>query len=119
MLSLRRMVRQEARQQLDRRTRRAALQSPQLDMPCAERNQIHPHPAYSVDVAGALVARIQCRGAIAVVDAPYVEEAVVGIAQTREVLRIGAEGDAFDAEGVVAEGCEGNVRRCFFRCRED
>lgn len=87
-------------------------------MSCAESNQIHAHPADAIDIARALVAREQCRRAIAIVDVPYIQESVVGIAQASQVLRIGAEGDALDAKGVIAKGREGNIRRCLLGSRE-
>lgn len=80
----------------------------------AKRDEVHAHPADSIDIACALVAGVQRRRAIPIIDVPYVQEAVIGVAQGREILRVGAESDAFDTESVVAEGGEGNIGGCFF-----
>jgi len=71
------------------------------------------------DSASALVASIEGGSAIAIVDCPNEEVAVVGGAQTGKVLGIGTEGNASDTEGMVRETGKRAIRRGFFGGGED
>lgn len=44
----------------------------------ADRNKSIAHPSDSIDVADALVTGVECCGACARVDAPDIQEAIVG-----------------------------------------
>lgn len=51
---------------------------PDFDMSGADRNKSIAHPSDSIDVADALVTGVECCGACARVDAPDIQEAIVG-----------------------------------------
>jgi hypothetical protein len=78
-------------------------------MPRANRDELGAHPGHAIDVADALVARVQRCGSGARMDAPHVQEPILSRSNACKVSRVGTEGDTVDAVLMLDQRCEGCV----------